>query len=146
MRDEETTFSEEQAITGSAISTNIIDLKAARTMGTGARPLFVVLKVTTAFTDSSDNSSATVILQTDSIEAFNSATNSQTLGTIATNAAIGDGFVMSIGPNAANERYLGVYYEVAGGNFTTGKVTTFITPDPDLYTARAKGYTGPTFA
>lgn len=144
--DEHMRFSSAQEILSSAISSNIIDLRATFEHGITARPLYIVSVVTTAFTDSGNNSNATLILQTDGVEAFNSATNTQTLGVFATNAAVGDIICVPIGPLNAGERYLGVYYDIGGGNLTTGKVTTWITDQPTLWDPAPKGYTGPTTA
>ena len=136
-RDAALTFSKEQEILSPLISTNIIDLAAVRDVGTGARALYAYSYVTTAFTDSGNNSNCTVIFQTDSIEAFNSATNSVTLGVFATNAAVGTKLgPIAIGPAKANERYAGMYYDIGGGNLTTGKVTSFLSFDPHVWSAR----------
>lgn len=139
-------FSNAQAVTGAAISDNIIDLSAVRELGNGPRPLYLVSIVTTTFTDSGDNSNMTVKLQTDSVSAFNSATNTQTLGVFATNTAAGSYLVAQVGPFNAGEQYLGVYYDVGNGNFTAAAVTTFLTPDITAWVPTAKGYTGPTTA
>jgi hypothetical protein len=134
IRDNELTFSNGQTITGAAISSNIVDLGAAKDMVPGRQP-WVVAQLTEALTDSGNNSSISVIFQTDSLAAFNSATNVQTIGTFATNAAVGAKVVVPVPSVSTQEQYVGLYYDVAGGNFTTGKVTAFITFDPHLYTA-----------
>jgi hypothetical protein len=136
IRDANLTFSDEQAITGAAISTNIIDLSAVRDVGTSPRPLYLYSYVTTTFSDSGNNSNCTVILQTDSVEAFNSATNSFTVGVFATNSAAGTKLgPIVVSPTQANEPYLGVYYDVGGGNFTNAAVTTFLSYDPHVWSA-----------
>jgi hypothetical protein len=111
-------------------------------VGVSPRPLYLYSQVTEAFTDSGNNSNCTVILQTDSVEAFNSATNTITVGVFATNAAVGTKLgPIVVSPTTADERYLGVYYDVGGGNHSTGKVTTFLSYDPHLWEAYPDGIT-----
>ena len=141
-RDANLTFSKEQEVLSPLLSTNIINLGAARDVGTGARQLYLYSYVTTAFTDSGNNSNMTVIFQTDSLEAFNSATNSITCGVFATNAAVGTKIgPIAIGPSKADEQWAGVYYDVGNGNFTTAKVTTFLSYDPHVWSARPDAVT-----
>jgi len=134
-----------QAITGSAVSDNVIDTSAAASRpGTGPRPLYVDLRVTEAFTDSGNNSTADVIIQSSPYAALNSSLTNTTIGQIATNAAVGDRVIAMIPPSAVDKQYYGLYFSVAGGNFTTGKVTAWVTPDQDLRRDFTLGYTGPT--
>jgi hypothetical protein len=131
------------AITG-AVNSDIIPLSAARQFGTGARPLYIDGRVTVAFTDTGDNSSAVLIVQSSPYEAFNSAITNTTVLDIATNAAVG----ARLGPIAlpalgANCAFLRLTTSVAGGNFTAGSITAWLTPDPELYTAQPVGWTGP---
>lgn len=141
IREHHMTFSDEQAITANAASSNQIDLGVARDMAIGARPLYVVAQVTTAFTDTGSNSNCTVYFRTDSVSAMNSATNAQTIGVFATNAAVGTRLCQLIQPLATDERYVDLYYSMAGGDMSAGAVTAWITPDPDLQTYYANNYT-----
>ena len=140
-------FSNAQAITGSAISDNVIDLKVAgRNFGTGPRPLYLDGRVTTAFTDTGNNSTADIIVQSSPYVALNSSLTNTTVGQIATNAAVGDrpaGWPIALPSLQGDKQYLGLYYSVSGGNFSTGAFTCWLTPDPDLWDAKAVGYTGP---
>lgn len=138
-------FSSAQAITAAAASTNSIDLRAERYIGVGARPLYVVAQVTTAFTDSGSDSTLTVKMRTDTDSAMGSTADLFTIGTFAALAAIGDQLVAPI-PFGAIERYVDLYYTPNNGNLSTGSVTAFITADPQYWKAFAKGYTGPTTA
>lgn len=134
-RDANLTFSSAQAITANTLSTNIIDLSAIRNIGVGRTP-YVVVQVTTTMGDSGNNSNCTVTMQTDSVSAFNSATNTRVLGVFATNAAAGTKIgPLAISPGEANEQYLGLYYEMGGGDLNAGAVTAFITFDPQLHGA-----------
>lgn len=141
-----TRVSNAQAVTASAASTDFIDFSVIRNVGTGMPQLFWVVQVTTAMTDSGSDSTVAVTVETDDNTGFSSATTSQTLGTFAALSAVGTALVVPVAPAGLNERYAQLRYTVAGGNLSTGSFTAFITPDPQLWTAYAKGYTGPTFA
>ncbi len=138
--DAQNLFSDAQAITAAAASTNLIDLGEARDIGVGEN-LFVVLIVDTAFTDADSNSTLAVVLQTDALAAFGSPTNGQTLFTVPALAAIGSKHIARIQPDALNERHVRLYYTPANGNLTTGAVTAFITHDIDKYVAYADNIT-----
>lgn len=140
IRDGQTTFSDAQAVTSAAASTNIIDLSAARQMGVG-QDLWVALVVTTALTDSSSNSTVAVTLETDDAAAFSSATTAQTLFTIAATAAAGTVYKARLNAFATAERYARLYYTPANGNLSAGAWDAMIVTDVDLQTIYAKGYT-----
>ena len=134
-------FSDAQAITSAAASTNILDLQTTtRQMGVG-NELYVVTIVDVAFTDAGSNSTLSRVLETDTADSFGSATTAQTLKTIPALAAVGDVFVDKLSPFTTAERYLRVQYTPNNGDLTTGAVTTFITTTPHLWTKYAKGYT-----
>jgi hypothetical protein len=139
-------FSSAQAITAEAASTNLIDLKAARNMGTGARPLYIVAQVTTAFTDGSSNSELDVKVEADDDVAFGSIDTTTTIGQFAALSAVGTQVIAMLPPAAANYRYVRLKYTPIDGDLSAGAVTAFITADPQLWAAYAKGYTGPTTA
>ncbi len=138
--DAQALFSDLQAITATAVSTNAYDLKLAATdVGTGER-LYVVLSVGVAFTDSGSDSTVACALVTDDNAALSSATAVQTLGTFAALSAVGTKLVVPIASNLTLERYIGVSYTVAGGNLTTGSITAAIVKDADLFKVYPKGY------
>lgn len=133
-------FSDAQAITANAASTNYLDLGSARDIGVGEN-LYLVVSVDTAFTDSSSNSTGAVILQSDDNSSFSSATNVATLATIATNAAAGVVYIARLPAIPTPERYLRLYYEMTGGDFSTGAVTAFLTHDVQKYSSYPDGIT-----
>jgi hypothetical protein len=135
------TFSQAQAITAAAESTNYVDLGVARNIGVGEN-LYVVTVVTTAFTDSGSNSTLAVDLYGDATANSFTPDGSQRLFVIPALAAAGDTFVARISPGfAGNYRYAEMYYTPAGGDLSTGAVTSFVTTDVAQYASYAKGYT-----
>lgn len=133
-------FSDAQAITASAASTNVLDLDAARDIGTGEN-LYVVVTVDTAFTDAGSDSTVAVTIETDDNEAFASAVVGQTLFTFTALSAAGTKKIARIQPDAVNERYMRLAYTVANGNLTTGAVTAAIVKDIDKFKAYADAIT-----
>lgn len=145
--DLELVFSKEQAITASAESTNVVDLgplggspsvNTLRDIGAGEPGLWLVITVTTAFTDASSDSTVTPKLQTDTDEAFGSAVDLRTFDTLAALTAAGTQKIYRLEP-AAYERYIRLYYTVANGNLSTGKITAEIVRDVRAYRAYRGG-------
>lgn len=128
--DRQNRFSGAQAITASAVSEDVIDLSEARDIGAGEN-LFLLVVVTTAFTDAGSDSTLQVDLQTDDNEAFASPTVLRSLGVFPALSAIGSRFLVRLDP-AAFERYIRLNYTVANGNFTTAAVTAAILKDADV--------------
>lgn len=127
--DDTNIFSDEQAITATAASTNTIDLgpvDIARDIGPGKKiPLLV--QVTEDFDSAADDSTLTIALQLDSSESF-TPDDSIDLGTF-NEADLVAGWTLPFDavPNGVNLRYCRLYYTVAGtGNFTAGKLTAGI--------------------
>jgi len=114
-------FSDAQAVTSSAASTNVIDLGSDRDIGVG-RPMYVVLTVDTAISGSSPT--VDVDLETDDNESFSSAT---TIGSFTqmndTNGTAGATFFISV--PSGNERYLRLNY-TAGGTVSAGAVNAWL--------------------
>ena len=133
-------FSDAQAITADAASTNLIDLGAIRNIGVG-QPLYVVIVCDVAMTDASSNSTCTVTVETDDNASFSSATTAQTIGTFAALSAAGTRKVALIQPDAVNERYMRLKYTMANGDLSTGSFTAFLTQNIDAYTSYADGIT-----
>lgn len=128
--DAQTRFSKEQAVTASAASTNVIDLLAAgipygndaalnRDLGIHEIPLRI--QVTTAF---ATLTSLKVAVQTDDNSSFSSATTVLETEAIAA-ASLVAGYQFNIDriPLKTTERYVRLYYTVAGSDATAGKIT-----------------------
>lgn len=109
-------------------STNVVDLGAARDLGVG-EPIMLVVDVTTAMTDSGNDSTMTVTVETDSVEAFSSPATTQTVGTFAASSAIGTSLKIKLSPGTINEQYARIKYTVANGNLTTGNFSAYLTLD-----------------
>lgn len=128
--DKQTMFSDAQAITASAASTNAIDLgpqKIARDIGKGT-PIPLLIQVVEAFDSAADDETLTVALQMDSTDTF-TPDKTISLGTIS-NAdlkKVGTRIPFQAIPDGVDMRYIRLYYTVAGtGNFTAGKITAGI--------------------
>jgi hypothetical protein len=134
-------FSDAQAVTAAAASTNLIDLGVSlRNMGVGT-PIYIVSQVDVAFTDSSSDSTLAVTLEQDTAAAFSSTTSIQTVGTFAALAAIGARLVAAISIDVITEQFVRLYYTPANGNLSTGSVTSFLTDHVQAYTSYADGVT-----
>lgn len=137
--DSQAMFSDAQAVTSTAISTNVLDLNAAsgsnvpllQDIGTGQDVYLVVTTQTTA-TDTGSDATLTVTLESDSTaDLATSATVHLSTGALAFATYATAGTVVFQGrlPAGNYERYLGVRYTVASGPLTAGKFNAFLTLD-----------------
>lgn len=131
-------FSNAQAITATAASTNIIDQKIAlRDAGTGT-PLYVVVVITTAMTNTG---TVLVSLESDSTTTM-TPDKTRDIIPIPAGSAVGDTFQAVLSPGGAVEqlRYLGLRYTVSG-TVDTGNVIAYLTQNPPRWVAKANNYT-----
>lgn len=130
--DMQSLFSWDQAITVTAVSTNVIDLGATgtpvggtvalkRDLGAGG-PVPLRMQVTEAF---ATLTSLNVILQTSDDEAFGSGVVvvAQTGAIAAADLTVGKVLAPQYVPQGANKRYLRLSYTVAGTAATAGKIS-----------------------
>ena len=116
--DRQVLFSNEQAITTTAASTDIIDLGSTRDIGAGELST-VLVQVTTAF----DNlTTLGVALQTSSTEAFSVPIQLTAATLPLASLTAGARFPITTVPGGTL-RYLRLYYTVTGSAPTTGKIT-----------------------
>lgn len=140
-------FSDAQAVTSTAISTNVIDLgpvtdNTLRDIGTG-ESMYLIVSTNTAATDTSSDATLTVTLESDSAVGLDSsATVHYSTGAIAfANFATAGTVLVAVRLPAGNyEQYLGVRYTVASGPLTAGKFDAFLTKDASLWRTYAKRY------
>lgn len=129
--DKLTLFSEDQAVTATAASTNYIDFGGDFDVGKG-EPLELIVIVTEAF----DNlTNLAIAVQTDDNTSFSSATTLHTETIVLANLTAGAELSIRFWPRA-NERYGRLNYTVTGTTPTAGKITAGIginRQDTDVY-------------
>ena len=126
--DRENLFSDDQAVTVTAVSTDIIDLAgvAGADMGPG-EAVDLLAQVTVAFVG---GTSVALKLETDDDVAFGSATDLGSTPAIATAALVaGYRFPKQL-PKEAIERYVRLTYTVVG-TMSAGKILAGLTLDRD---------------
>lgn len=132
-------LSDSQAVTSTAISTNVIDAFSAIGGGAQIGPnapydldancLFLVVQTAVACTDVGSDATLTITLETDSAVGLGSST------VLFQSAAIpfasfspAGAIVLQVGvPRTGWKRYLGVRYTIANGPLTAGAFDAFIT-------------------
>ncbi len=116
--DKENLFSEDQAVTATAVSTNVIDLGVNRDIGKGT-PVPIIIQVTEDF---AGLTSLTASIETDDNESFSSATVLATSGAVPV-ASLEAGYQLAMQyMPLGTQRYLRINYTVAGTG-TAGTVT-----------------------
>lgn len=112
-------FSDNQAITASAASTNVIDLGVARDIGRGtAIPLLVIVAE-----DFNTLTSLTVSVQVDDNDSFSSVKTLTEQTLALADLTSGAQFDFRVIPTRTDERYMRLNYTVTGTNPTTGQIT-----------------------
>jgi hypothetical protein len=138
-------FSDAQAVTATAISTNVYDTLSvaagAGSTGIGgntlvdlgqAADLYLVVLTQTTCTDSGSDATLTITLESDSTANLaTSATVHFSTGAIAFAdfATAGTRLITVKLPHGQYERYLGLRYTVASGPLTAGAFDAFLTND-----------------
>jgi hypothetical protein len=122
--DKENLFSNAQAVTTTAPSTNYIDLgSAGRDIGT--TNIRFRVQVGTTF-QSTGSSTCTIALQTDSTSAFSGPTTLFASAAIAKAAMVAGAVLVDIAVPRGTLRYLRANYTVATADFTAGTLTAFL--------------------
>lgn len=111
-------FSDGQALTASAVSSNVVDLGGDYNLGIG-EPMAVVLVVDAAADGTDGNETYEAKIQFSSDEAFTSPVDSSSKFVPAGSAA-GSKFVLPVSPDQSGDRYMRLSYELGG---TTPAVT-----------------------
>lgn len=117
-------FSDAQALTATAVSTNVVPLNLDRDIGIG-EPMGVVISVSVAADFTSLDETYQFQLQTDDNDAFSSATVIGDVTVVAAKLTAGDKVVIPIGHS--NEAFLRLNY-VLGGTTPSVTVDAFLQP------------------
>lgn len=124
--DKENVFSDKQAITGDAVSTNVIDL-GAKGLDHG-NPLSVIGQVTANF---NTLTSLSVVVQSCAVEGFGSGVVNHQSVTVPL-AGLTAGKRIDLGSLLDGTlRYVRLSYDVTGTNPTTGAITAALVPFGD---------------
>lgn len=143
MMDADLLFSDAQAVTATAASSNYIDTGPLFTGNTGrdlgVSELYLAVSVDVAMTDSGSDSTIAVSLETDDNTGFSSAATVATFITIPALTAAGTKyfFRLPVSPAIPYERYLQVKYTAANGNLTTGSFTAALVKNIDSWRSYA---------
>jgi len=131
--DETLLFSNAQAITADAASTNIVDLLATGTAYGHAAPLSkdigkgnsipLLVQVVETF---NELTSMRVVVQVDDNSGFASPKSVLETTLVAADLVAGRTFPFTVVPPGTNERYLRIYYDITGTAPTAGRVTAGI--------------------
>lgn len=127
--DAQNRFSNAQAITATALSTNSIDLDVVgRNLGAG-EPMCVLVNADAALEGTTNDETYVISLETDDNAAMSSAT---TIVSVSTPAAlqddpIGSRYMLFIPPGTVFERYIAVRYTL-GGTTPTATFTAYLMP------------------
>ena len=144
-------FSDAQAVTATAISTNVVDLaplgngvgtNTVRDIGAG-EDLYLIVRTLTAATDVGSDATLTVTFESSATENLNSSTVHFSTGALAFAAfsPAGTELVRIALPGGNYQRYIGVRYTVANGPLTAGTFDAFIVKDAQSYRPYAVGST-----
>lgn len=136
-----------QAVTVTAISTNVLDLRQAATPalvdeGIIGGELFLVVQVGTTFT-AAGAATLTITLESDSAVGFATAPVVHYSTAAIPVASLVAGYVATRLelPLADYKRYLGVRYTVATGPMTAGNIFAFLTPNVQRNIIYPTGFT-----
>jgi len=110
-------FSDDQAITATAASTDHINLSAARNIGLGT-PIPIVIQVTEAF---NNLTSLKVAVEQDDNTSFSSATELVSETVLLAALVVGKKITIHVMPRNT-EQFIRLYYTVTGTNPSTGKI------------------------
>ena len=130
--DKQLMLSEAQAITVTAVSTNVIDLSQVRDIGNG-EPLELIIAVKQTFT-AGGAATLTIDLQTDDNVGFASPVVLASTGALALAALTAGVMLLQIKIPLGVERFLRLNYTVATGPMTAGILDAGINLDRTKYT------------
>lgn len=135
--DRENLFSDGQAVTSTAASTDYIDLGVDRDIGIG-NELELLISVDTAVT-ADGSATVTFALQTDNASTFDTGPTTLWASSAIGKATLVAGYQIKVRVPRGTDRYLRVNYTVATGPLTAGAFTAGILLDVDDQVIYAKG-------
>lgn len=138
--DAQNQFSDSQALTASAASTNIIDLGADRNIGIG-EPMSVIVNVEVALDDTTGDETYAIAVQADDNSSFSSAIEVAAASVVTRGDAAGTQYVIPLPADYATEQYLRVYFTL-GGTTPTGTVSAYLQPSSMIANSEFGGYAG----
>jgi len=127
--DKQAIFSDQQAITGDAVSANVIDLGAPGTPVGAAAPIqqdvgkSMIPLLIQATEDFNNLTSLTIDVQTDSDEGFGTAVTVMSVTVLLADLVAGYISPIVWVPRGVSSRYMRLNYNVNGTDPTTGKIT-----------------------
>lgn len=119
-------FSDAQAVTADAISTNVIDLGVGRNVFDG-EPFAVLLAIDVAADFTTTDETYSVQIRTDDNSSFSSPTTLLTHAILASALTAGRKHIVPVPFGSNIERFIALYYDV-GGTTPTITVTAFLQP------------------
>lgn len=134
--DKQIEFSDSQAVTSTAISTNVYDTQVSQLVNLGGlQPAYLVVQCDTTATDSGSDATVTIELVGADNEALTTnATVMASSGAIAFASLIGGTTLwLSALPFYKTRRYFGVRYTVGSGPLTGGAFSAFVTLHPQFW-------------
>lgn len=147
-------FSDAQAVTSTAISTNVLDSTTVGAAAGTASPnltidqgvgsdLWLVVQTAVTCTDVSSDATLTITLESDDNAGLSSSTVHFSTGALAfaTYATAGTRVLAVRLPIGLYERYIGLRYTVASGPLTAGAFDAFLTTDPGVNRVYKTGFT-----
>ncbi len=128
--DSQLLFSDAQALTASAASTNSVDMGPSRRQVAVGEPLYLFVTVDESFT-AAGLATLTIGVQTDDDAAFGAAVTLLTTQALAkASMTVGRTPIVLALPQGM-KRYLRLYYTVATGPLTAGKISAVLAADVD---------------
>ena len=140
-------FGEQQAVTATAKSTNVINLNVARNIAVGEK-YFVQITLVESMTDSgSDATVVPTLIQGNSLDGSNDISSPTVIATGATFAATSSAGTRIYIPlpvddvygTLGQDSYLQINYTVANGPLTAGKFTAFLVREAENSTKYPDG-------
>lgn len=138
--DSQLLFSDGQALTTTAASTNIVDFGVDGNVGIG-EPMAVVINLTVAADDTTGDETYVAALQVDDNSSFSSATQIGS-ATITRGDAAGTRYIIPVPADTTAEQYMRLNYTL-GGTTPTVTLDAFLIPQSMIqnYVSYADGFT-----